>query len=81
MVDWILKSGDILQILYDHLRQILLKQAVILADETTVKVVKENKQKCYMWVYATGADSPEGNIPDADISKPMAKTARLQARW
>lgn len=67
MADWMIKSADILQVLYDHLRQILLKQAVIHADETTVKVVSDNKKTSYMWVYATGTDSPEGNIPDTHI--------------
>lgn len=67
MADWMMRSADILQILYDHLRQILLKQAVIHADETTVKVVSDNKSTSYMWVYATGADSPEGKLVDTDI--------------
>lgn len=65
--DWMMKCGDILQILYDRLKTIQLKQAVIHADETTLKVAKENKHKCYMWLYATGADSPDGNIKDANI--------------
>jgi transposase len=67
MADWMMRSGDILQILYDRLRQQLLKQAVIHADETTVKVVSDNKSKSYMWVYATGADSPEGKLTGTDI--------------
>ena len=50
-----MKSADILQILYDKLRQHLLKQTVIYADETTIKVVGDNKSKSYMWLYATGA--------------------------
>jgi len=65
--DWMMKCGDILQILYDRLKAIQLKQPVIHADETTLKVAKEDKQKCYMWLYATGADSPDGNIKDTNI--------------
>lgn len=65
--DWMMKSADILQILYDRLRQHLLKQTVIYADETTIKVVGDNKSKSYMWLYATGADSPEGKLTDTDI--------------
>tara|TARA_B110000908_G_C10002813_1_gene334928 strand:+ start:48 stop:386 length:339 start_codon:yes stop_codon:yes gene_type:complete len=62
-----MKSADILQILYDRLRQHLLKQSVIHADETTIKVVGDNKSKSYMWLYATGADSPEGKLTGTDI--------------
>lgn len=65
--DWMMKCGDILQILYDRLKVIQLKQAVIHGDETTLKVVSDNKSKSYMWLYATGADSPEGKLPDTDI--------------
>ena len=65
--DWMMKSADILQILYDRLRQIQLKQTVIHADETTMKVVGDNKSKSYMWLYATGADSPEGKLADTAI--------------
>lgn len=65
--DWMMKSADILQILYDRLRQHLLKQSVIHADETTLKVVGDNKSKSYMWLYATGADSPEGKLTDTNI--------------
>lgn len=65
--DWMMKSADILQVLYDKLRQHLLKQTVIYADETTIKVVGDNKSKSYMWLYATGADSPEGKLTDTHI--------------
>lgn len=65
--DWMMKSADILQRLYDRLRQHLLKQSVIHADETTLKVVGDNKSKSYMWLYATGADSPEGKLTDTNI--------------
>ncbi|WP_414486351.1 IS66 family transposase [Vibrio anguillarum] len=36
----------------------LLEQVVIQADETPLNVLKEDKQ-CYMWLYCSGADSPE----------------------
>jgi hypothetical protein len=38
---WMMKCADILQILYDRLRQTLLKQAAIFADETTINVVSD----------------------------------------
>jgi transposase len=65
MADWMLRCADSLQVLYDHLRQILLQQAVIQADETTLKVVNEDKAQCYMWLYCTGTDAPtDSDIPN-----------------
>jgi transposase len=64
---WMLKCADILQILYDTLRRLLLEQAVIHADETTLKVVSDSNSKSYMWLYACGADSPEGKLAGTDI--------------
>jgi transposase len=64
MSGWLLKIADLLKILYDKLRQILLKQSVIQADETTLKVIESEKSKCYMWLYCTGTDSPENNRSD-----------------
>jgi len=51
----------------DQLHQNLLQQPVIAADETTLKVVESEKVNSYMWRYASGADSPNGNIPDTVI--------------
>tara|TARA_R110002153_G_C13299773_1_gene495553 strand:- start:22 stop:1536 length:1515 start_codon:yes stop_codon:yes gene_type:complete len=67
MADWIFKSADLLTPLYDRLHELILNQGVIAADETTLKVVSEDKAKCYMWVYTSGADSPEGKLPNTDI--------------
>jgi len=64
MSGWMLKSADLLKALYDKLHQILLQQNVIQADETTLKVIKSDKAKCYMWLYCTGTDSPENNHTD-----------------
>lgn len=61
MADWMIKCADSLQILYDRLRQTLLQQAVIMADETTLKVIGEDKSTCYMWLYCSGTDSPNAN--------------------
>ena len=67
MADWILRCSALFKPLYEHLKKHLLEQPVIQADETTLKVVKEEKATSYMWVYATGADSPSGNISDSSI--------------
>ncbi|MDP5031269.1 MAG: IS66 family transposase [Paraglaciecola sp.] len=71
MADWMIKSQLALQILYERLREILLQQAVIQADETTLNVLKEEKTTCYMWLYCCGTDSPNNKVLDAeDLSMP-----------
>lgn len=64
MANWMIRCAESLEVLYKLLRQILLQQAVIQADETTLKVVNEEKSTCYMWLYCTGADSP---VPESPI--------------
>ena len=58
MADWMLKCADLFKPLYARLQEILLQQEVIQADETTLKVINEDKVKSYMWLYCTGTDSP-----------------------
>ncbi len=58
MSDWMMKSGALFKPLYQLLREILLSQPVIQADETTVKVINDERAKSYIWVYCSGADSP-----------------------
>jgi transposase len=62
MAEWVIKSQLVLQILFERLREILLQQSVIQADETTLKVVKEEKNTCYMWLYCCGTDSPNNKV-------------------
>lgn len=65
MADWMMKCSELLIPLYNELRKILLQQAVIQADETTLNVLKEDKSTCYMWLYATGTDAPNNQgIPN-----------------
>ena len=58
MADWVMRSADLFKPLYARLQTILLQQGVIQADETTLKVINEDKVKSYMWLYCTGTDSP-----------------------
>ena len=58
MADWVIKCATLFEPLYLKLKQIQLSQPVIHADETTVKVIDQDKSKSYMWVYCTGTDSP-----------------------
>jgi transposase len=67
MAEWMIKSQLALQILYERLREILLQQSVIQADETTLKVIGETKTTCYMWLYCCGTDSPQTKPRDSGI--------------
>jgi len=65
MSEWMMKCSELFKPLYEKLQEILLQQHVIQADETTLKVIKEEKAKCYMWLYCTGTDAPtQSNIPN-----------------
>ena len=66
MADWMIRCAESLEVLYTLLRQILLRQSVIQADETTLKVINEDKNTCYMWLYCSGTDSlvPGSPIPN-----------------
>ena len=65
MSSWLLTIIPLLMRIVDRLRLIQLLQNVIHADETPLKVIHEDKNKCYMWVYCTGTDSPDdSNIED-----------------
>ncbi|CAH9055499.1 IS66 family transposase ISVsa2 [Pseudoalteromonas holothuriae] len=66
MADWMLRCASLFKPLYDRLQVVWLQQPVIHADETTVKVVKEDKQTSYMWLYCSGTDLPVGeeSIPN-----------------
>ena len=48
MADWVLRCASLFKPLYDRLNDVLLQQPVIQADETPVKVVKEDKQTSYI---------------------------------
>ncbi|MBF7096297.1 IS66 family transposase [Alkalibacter mobilis] len=62
LANWIIKtSGDWLAPMVDRLREKLLEQNYLHADETTLQVLKEEgrqaQTKSYMWVFATGETS------------------------
>jgi len=61
MSEWMIKCSTLFKSIIEQLHQHLLKQSVVQADETTLKVIREDKNKCYMWVYCTGTDSPGEN--------------------
>ncbi|USE02224.1 hypothetical protein JKJ11_15650 [Vibrio sp. SCSIO 43133] len=55
-----------LEFVWIHLRSHLLKASALNAGKTPVRVLGSDKSKAYMWLYCSGADSPEpenaGNI-------------------
>jgi transposase len=60
MSNWMIKCSEMyLEPIYDLLKQRLLKESVLHADETTVQVLREPGRaagtKSYEWVYRTGA--------------------------
>jgi len=56
--NWMLKSSDLLDIIYQKMKDELLSKNSLHADETTLQVLKESgktaKSKSYMWLYLTG---------------------------
>ena len=48
MSAWMLRCAETLQPLYKLLRQKLLAEPVLHADETSLKVINEDKSTCYM---------------------------------
>ena len=67
MSDWVIKSATLFTQLVERLKVELLKQPVLNADETTVNVVTSDKVNSYMWVYCSGADSPNPDNPLPNI--------------
>ncbi|MGB0937417.1 MAG: IS66 family transposase [Colwellia sp.] len=56
MSDWLLRCSELLMPLYELLKNELLAQSVVHADETPLKVIREEKSTSYMWVYCCGED-------------------------
>jgi transposase len=61
MSEWLMRCSELLMPLYDVLKSQLLAQAVIHADETPLKVIREEKTTSYMWVYCCGEDKLNNN--------------------
>jgi len=56
MARWMVQVAEKLMPLYFAIKEHLVAQKVIAADETPLNVL-ENDKKSYMWVYCSGADS------------------------
>ena len=66
MASWMMRSAQLLEPVYQQLQTVQLQQSVINADETPLKVIREDKNQCYMWVYCTGSDSSPANLTNTD---------------
>jgi transposase len=57
--NWMLKGSEWLELIYPRLKQKLLEQEILHADETTLQVLKEPgraaESQSYMWLYRTGS--------------------------
>ena len=67
MSNWLLRvSDDWLMPIYNEMRQRLVKEEVLHADETTLQVLKEPgksaQSKSFMWLYRTGGHAAEPMI-------------------
>lgn len=64
MCNWVIKSSEIyFSLVYDWMKDVLLKQTVVQADETTLKVNRDGRKagsSSYMWVYITGEHDNSG---------------------
>ncbi len=56
MSQWILKCAEKLEPLIALLKETLLAQEVLFADETTLTVLNDERKKSYIWLYGCGPD-------------------------
>jgi transposase len=60
--NWMIKGSEWLELIYGRLKQKLLEQKILHADETTLQVLKEPgraaESQSYMWLYRTGSVGP-----------------------
>ena len=80
MSDWIIKSAQLLTPFYDKLKQRLLTQPIIQADETSLTVINNDKLKSYLWVYCCGADSPSESNKINDAIDRLIKITRADGK-
>ena len=61
LANWMVRTAELLEPLYEALKEKLLKQPAIMADETTVQVLKEEGREAtatsYMWLYRNASHS------------------------
>jgi transposase len=62
LANWMIKGAEHLDGVYERLKQQLLIQPILHADETTLQVLQEKDRpaqtKSYLWLYRSGRDGP-----------------------
>ncbi len=58
LANWMIKGSELFEPFYKRMHETLLQQDIVLADETTLQVLKEPgkapSSKSYVWLYRTG---------------------------
>ena len=78
--EWMMKCATVLMRIYQHLKQHLLKQFAIHADETRLQVNTVDRSQCYMFIYCCGTDSPpnDNHAPPNIVLFDYQQTKRAQ---
>lgn len=62
LANWMIKGSEWFEPLYKRMHEALIQQDIVLADETTLQVLKEpgkaSTTKSYLWLYRTGKYGP-----------------------
>ena len=82
MANWMIKSADnLLKPIYNKMKQHLLENDIIHADETTLQVLKEPGRSAntnsYMWLYRTGRDCSPIVLYDYQTTRAGKHAARF----
>jgi transposase len=60
--NWVIKGGELLEVIYNRLKERLILLPILHADETSMQVLKEDgrsaQSKSYMWLYRSGREAP-----------------------
>ena len=82
MANWMIKSSkELLESIYERMREHLLQRDILHADETTLQVLKEPNRKAdsksYMWLYRTSRDGPAIVLYDYQTTRAGKHPARF----
>ncbi len=77
MANYMFKASELLKILYECFKKVMISNDIIHADETSFKVIHKDGKistgKSYMWIYTTGksdslSKSRSGDYPNKYLS-------------
>jgi len=62
MSNWVIMGAELLEVIFNRMKALLLKRDLMAADETPLQVLHEEgrkaQQKSYMWLYRSSRDGP-----------------------